>query len=246
MVDQATEQGPEEIARRDFLKRAAATGAAAAVVTIGLADLFKWAATPRMPISQGVIFPDASLCIGCLTCEVICSRVHREQGLSEVPRIRIFNDETVELHPEIIKHYPDRGNFLQQPCLMCPEAPCLPVCPVDAVFAEATTGARVINEETCIACGKCATACPFDTYEEERATNAEILGQQSRITYDPAKDVFVKCDLCYWREEGPACVERCPVNIRIWDGTVESDVLCLDMPHANDENFRKLKDFQSV
>ncbi|MFQ5856443.1 MAG: 4Fe-4S dicluster domain-containing protein [Anaerolineae bacterium] len=236
----------EELSRRDFLIRAAAAGAVAATSFVGIGDLLKSAASPRMPVAEGVVFPDPSLCIGCLTCEVICSRVHREQGLSDIPRIRIYNDETVELHPEIIKHYPDRGTFLQQPCLMCPEAPCLPVCPVDAVKVEPNTHARVIDEDICIACGKCEAACPFDTYDEQRATSGDILGQHSRITYDPEKDVYVKCDLCWWREGGPACVERCPVNIRILQGIVKSDHLCLESPRSDSEMFETLSEFQSI
>lgn len=236
----------DDLSRRDFLRRAAATGTLAATGFVGIGDLLKSAATPRMPVSQGVIFPDPSLCIGCLTCEVICTRVHREQGLSDIPRIRIYNDPSVELHPQIIEHYPNRGTFLQQPCLMCPEAPCLPVCPVDALKVEPTTGARIIDEDVCIACGKCEAACPFDTYSEAEATNGEAVGQRSRISYDPAKDVYTKCDLCYWREEGPACVERCPVNIRIWQGIVESDVLCLDAPQSGPDTFQELREFQSV
>lgn len=246
MADQITEKVPEDLSRRDFIKRSVAVGAVAATTAIGIGDLFKWAATPRLPVSEGVIFPDPSLCIGCLTCEVICSRVHREQGLSDLPRIRIFNDETTELHPEIVKHYPNRGTFLQTPCLMCPEAPCLPVCPVDALIVEPKTGARIIDEATCIACGKCANACPFETHDEAQATSKDVLGQQKRITYDPERDVYIKCDLCYWREEGPACVQACPVNKRIWDGTVDSEALCLDMPQANNETFQKLKEFQQV
>jgi hydrogenase-4 component A len=246
MSERDPNRATEDLSRRDFIRRSAAVGAVAVTSFIGVGDLLKWAATPRMDVSNGVIFPDPSLCIGCLTCEVICSRVHREQGLSDVPRIRIFNDTTVAVDPEITKHYPDRGSFLQTPCLMCPEAPCLPVCPVDAVFVESTSGARVIDESTCIACGKCAKACPFDTYDEKEATSKDSLGQLTRITYDPEKDVYTKCDLCYWREEGPACVQACPVNIRIWDGTVKSDRLCLDAPRSDSNTFMKLKEFQQI
>ena len=58
------------------------------------------AATPHTTkFAQGVIFPDPTLCIGCLTCEVICSQEHKRAGLSDVPRIRIFNDPTTKVDP---------------------------------------------------------------------------------------------------------------------------------------------------
>jgi Fe-S-cluster-containing dehydrogenase component len=69
------------------------------------------------------------------------------------------------------------------------------------------------------------------------ATNQLKFNQESRISYDPVKDNFTKCDLCYWREGGPACVERCPVNVRIRQGVlkVEAGRMCLDLPKVEDK-----------
>lgn len=226
------------ISRREFVRQAGAGFVALAAIGVGGANLVNPA--PReLPISSGAIFPDFSLCIGCLTCEVICSRVHREQGLSDMPRIRIFNDEATFVDPVITEAYGDRGQYRQSPCLMCPEAPCHHVCPADALPVEPTTGARIIDETKCIACGRCADACPFPVFPETEATSGDILGQLTRITYDPARDVYSKCDLCYWRAEGPACVERCPVNIRIRQGLIESDHFCLDVPAATREHWQQ-------
>lgn len=229
---------PEGLSRRDFIKQAGAGFVALASVGVGGVNLAR-DPTPELPLSTGVIMPDPSLCIGCLTCEVICSRVHREQGLSDIPRIRIFNNEATVLAPALLDAYGDRGHYHQSPCLMCPDAPCHYVCPADALPIEVNTGARIIDENKCIACGRCAEACPFPVYPESEATGGELLGQETRITYDPAKDVYTKCDLCYWRPEGPACVERCPVNIRIRQGLVESDHLCLEAPAATRDHWEE-------
>jgi Fe-S-cluster-containing hydrogenase component 2 len=67
--------------------------------------------------------------------------------------------------------------------------------------------------------------------------NGEIHNQHTRLTYDPQKNVYTKCDLCFWRDGGPACVERCPVNIRIKQGMIKSDHLCLDKPPATPANW---------
>ncbi len=243
-VGTGSENTPE-LSRREFLKSAAATSFAVAATGIGLTDLAQWKGIQQQQLAEAVIFVEPTLCIGCLTCEVICSRVHREQGLSDVPRIRIFNDNTVKVDPEIQKNYPDRGQFRQQPCLQCPTAECVYVCPVDAFKVEPRTGARYIDENVCVSCGRCASACPFPVFPENMATNQLQFDQETRITYDPKKDTFAKCDLCYWRPEGPACVERCPVNIRIIQGIIKSDKLCLDKPKNDVKTWNRLRAIQT-
>jgi Fe-S-cluster-containing hydrogenase component 2 len=165
-----------------------------------------------------------------------------------VPRIRIFNDPTTKVDPLIQAAYPDRGQFHQEPCLQCPTAECLYVCPVDALQVEPRTGARFIREDTCVSCGRCNEACIFPTSDLANATNhGDSPPQKSRITYDAAADTFTKCDLCFWREGGPACVERCPVNIRIRQGIIKTDPgrLCLSEPESNKETWNKLRAFQT-
>jgi len=227
------------LSRREFVRQVGAGFVALAAVGSGATNLWASSSPNELPLSSGVVMPDPSLCIGCLTCEVICSRVHREQGLSDIPRIRIFNDEATVVDQVILDAYGDRGQYHQSPCLMCPDAPCHHVCPADALPIDISTNARFINEDKCIACGRCAAACPFPVFPESEATNDETLGQLTRITYDPAKNVYTKCDLCHWRPEGPACVERCPVNIRIRQGIIESDQMCLDLPAATREHWEE-------
>jgi len=234
-----------EVSRRDLLKGAAPIVAFIALEAIGGVGIASGASPRSTALADAVIFPDPQLCIGCLTCEVICSQEHRRAGLSDVPRIRIFNDPEVKVSPVIQEAYPDRGSFHQEPCLQCPTAECLYVCPVDALQVEPRTGARFIREDTCVTCGRCAEACPFPISDEAHATNQLTLHQRSRITYDPEKDTFAKCDLCFWREGGPACVERCPVNIRIRQGVLKSDHLCLEAPKGDRQTWAQLRTFQT-
>lgn len=237
--------GPPEVSRRDLFKTAAPIVAFIALESIGGLGVAKGPGAPALKQAEGVIFPDPTLCIGCLTCEVICSQVHKQEGLSDVPRIRIFNDPTVKVAAVIQQAYPDRGSFHQEPCLQCPTAECLYVCPVDALQVEPRTGARFIREDICVSCGRCNEACIFPITTETNATNQIVFDQTSRITYDPKADTFAKCDLCYWREGGPACVDRCPVNVRIRQGIIKSDVMCLDAPKADQATWGKLREFQT-
>lgn len=59
------------------------------------------------------------------------------------------------------------------------------------------TGARYINEDECMRCGKCARACPF--------TPSLIW-----VREEDEKKIYYTCDLCRGRKSGPICVERCP------------------------------------
>jgi Fe-S-cluster-containing hydrogenase component 2 len=241
---QASADAPD-VTRRSMLKAAAPIVAFIALESIGGLGATKGPAPREVPLASGVVFPDPTLCIGCLTCEVICSQVHKEQGLSSLPRIRIFNDPNVQVDPAVTAAYPGRGSFHQEPCLQCPTAECLYVCPVNALRIEPTTGARYINQDVCVACNRCAEACIFPVSGEQNATNQLTMGQMTRITYDPEKDVFTKCDLCYWREGGPACVERCPVNVRIRQGVLKSDKMCLSAPAADPQTWDRLRSSQT-
>ncbi len=245
-ANQAEREAGESVSRRGFVRGAVAAGLAfVALDAIGGVGVALGASPRGTQLSDGVIFPEPSLCIGCLTCEVICSQVHKQQGLSSVPRIRVFNDPTTKVDPAVLEAYPGRGNFHQEPCLQCPTAECLYVCPVNALKVEPKSGARYIDKDVCVTCGRCANACPFPVSGEEHATNELKLGQKTRITYDPAMDTYTKCDLCYWREGGPACVERCPINIRIKQGILKSDKMCLSAPKSDKPTWNTLRQTQT-
>src|SRR5437870_11258187 len=129
--------------RRNVLKGgAAAVGAFIAFEAIGGVSLAAGASPKATSLANGVIFPDPTLCIGCLTCEVICSQVHKQQGLSDLPRSRVGRDPPVKVGPEVLSADPGRGAHHQQPCLQRPTAERLYVCPVNAVRIEPTSGAR--------------------------------------------------------------------------------------------------------
>jgi formate hydrogenlyase subunit 2 len=247
---EARPEGPE-VSRRGLLKTTAPIVAFIALEAIGGLGITKTTTPQQVKSSSGVIFPDPTLCIGCLTCEVRCSQVHEAAGLSNVPRIRIFKDPDVKVDPAVQAAYPDRGQFHQEPCLQCPTAECLYVCPVNALQVEPRTGARVIREDACVSCGRCNEACIFPVDDLAKAVNLLTSDptppQTSRITYDPVKDTFAKCDLCFFRDEGPACVQSCPINVRIRQGIlkVEGGRMCLSAPESTPETWNKLRAFQT-
>jgi Fe-S-cluster-containing hydrogenase component 2 len=245
----STPGAAQEMSRREFIATAVTGVFALGAVGVGGLGFFKPSATPIDRESSGVIFADPTLCIGCLTCEVACSQAHSEVGLSSLSRIRIYDEPKTVVDAEVTKNYPGRGNHLQHVCLQCPDAPCVPVCPVNAMHLDAKTGAREIDEIKCIACGRCAEACPFEVRPESMATEQlpKPTGQKTRITYDPAKNVYTKCDLCSFRPEGPACIQKCPIDIRIKQGVLKVDAgrMCLDLPKSDKATFAKQRAIQT-
>ena len=79
-------------------------------------------------------------------------------------------------------------------CKHCVEPDCMLACPSEAMVLN-DRGVVIILDEECNRCGSCAANCPHDT-----------------IFYNEAQDRYIKCELCADREQGPLCVEICPVE----------------------------------
>jgi len=224
--------------RRAFLTAAAAT-AGSLFALLGAVKVAAVAETELPPLSEGVIFPDPSLCVGCGACEVACGQVHREAGLSGVSRIHVFAPPGAPVGIAIANGA-QMGNagYLPSPCKQCPDPECFVVCPADALRIDGTVGARFIDESVCVACGKCEASCPFPAEGVLAVSGEEHSG--TRIFYDPDLHVYTKCDMCHWRPEGPACVGACPVNHSIQLGLIESDHLCLDIRRSDEATYRQI------
>ncbi len=129
------------------------------------------------------IIIDLGKCIACRACEIACEKEHNGRALITVLE---FEDEEVAL-PLSCRH--------------CNKAPCVEVCPTNALSFD-KDGAVVLDESKCNGCAMCAIVCPFSIPLISKATK-----------------VMVKCDLCSNRRlrgEIPACVEVCPTNALIY------------------------------
>jgi len=146
-------------------------------------------------------------CMGCRSCEIACAVAHSQSknlfsalGEQPAPKKRI----NVDCSPNLEISIPVT-------CRHCENAPCVSVCPQQAITKDETSAFVCFNPERCINCWSCSTVCPrflplyqliliMGCWTTSMATNHEVISRQ--------KDVGVKCDLCEGREK-PACVEAC-------------------------------------
>ncbi len=139
---------------------------------------------------------DQRTCIGCHACTVACKTEH------EVP---------VGQFRTWVK-YVDSGEFPNTTrdfgvmrCNHCTDAPCVKICPTQALYTR-KDGIVDFDNERCIGCKSCMQACPYDAIYIDKNTNTAA-----------------KCNFCAHRiDEGyePACVVVCPTH-SIWVGDLD-------------------------
>ena len=151
------------------------------------------------------VFINPERCIGCLQCELACAVEHslsKDETLAfletPVPRKRVH----VQAGPIPTFAFPNK-------CRHCDPAPCLQVCPTDAIWRDQEHGLVQLDERKCIGCAMCAVVCPFDVLTFHPMAEG------------PSPDVAValKCDGCVdrvRRGDTPACVEVCKVDALVF------------------------------
>ncbi len=125
---------------------------------------------------QKILIIDHERCTGCRLCELVCSV--KNAGVSNPSRARIH----------IIK-WEMEGFELPMVCQQCESAPCMAVCPVDALSRDGHLERVVIDYDLCIGCKLCVVACPF-----------------GGMGIDTMARKVIKCELC---DGDPACVKFC-------------------------------------
>ncbi|MFC4769407.1 4Fe-4S dicluster domain-containing protein [Effusibacillus consociatus] len=129
---------------------------------------------------------DQDKCIGCHACSTACKSEHLVP--LSVNRTYVKQVE-VGIFPEVNRH------FQINRCNQCEDAPCVPICPVEAMYKR-SDGIVDFDRDVCIGCKACIAACPYDA-----------------IYISPESNSAEKCNFCAHRiEQGlePACVVVCP------------------------------------
>lgn len=169
-----------------------------------------------MSVGEGMkIFPDVEACIDCGSCVVACKRTW------DVP----VNNQRIDITTMLEGHEADEGfnghqtraiteganpgeTNLPMQCYHCEEAPCVTVCPTNALQKRDEDGFVEVVDDLCIGCQYCLSGCPFGAPQfpdSDEGMNA-ILGSGG---------VMDKCTGCDERQDagqGPACAEECATN----------------------------------
>jgi Fe-S-cluster-containing dehydrogenase component/formate-dependent nitrite reductase membrane component NrfD len=129
---------------------------------------------------------DNRKCIGCHACTVACKSEH------DVP-IGVNRTWVKQVEKG---QYPDTQRvFSVMRCNHCTNAPCVEICPVEALHVR-EDGIVDFDNSRCIGCKACTQACPYDA-----------------LYIDPETNTAAKCNYCSHRVEvglEPACVNVCP------------------------------------
>ena len=139
-----------------------------------------------------VIVVDDERCLACRQCMIECAMAYSDtSGLAEA--VRSHDPPQARVYVESGEHY---GIPLQ--CRHCQDAPCISICPTEAMHRDSHTGPVLLDEDRCIGCSFCIMVCPFGVIDLRRDGKA-----------------VVKCDQCIQRTEAgqePACVAGCPTG----------------------------------
>ena len=123
-----------------------------------------------------VLVTEPMKCNGCSLCRMVCSMVKSGARHQARARIRVVLLE-------------DQENYLPVICQHCQDAPCMSVCPREAIHRDDHLQRVMVDYDLCISCRMCAAACPFGA-----------------IGFDEERQKVFKCDLC---DGKPLCVDYC-------------------------------------
>ena len=169
------------------------------------APAMEWCIDERFVNGRRTMVIDLDRCVRCDDCVSACAAAH-------------------EGNPRFVRHGRvfDRW-MVANACMHCADPVCMIGCPTGAIHRSQGSGTIVINDDTCIGCGTCATACPYDNIRM-----VDVRDLDGRLVRDKHLQMPIrkatKCDYCEGRAAGPACVNACPHDaLRRVDLTHETD-----------------------
>lgn len=181
------------IDRRNFLKT---LGIAGLTLTVG--NTFGKKTNEKRDVTEfhALLF-DATVCIGCRSCEKACAKAN---NLPE-PKDEIVADierKTSETSRGVINsHTTSKGEvFVRNQCMHCNEPACAAACLTKAMY-KTHEGPVIWRGDKCMGCRYCMVSCPFDV---------------PKFEYHSSNPKIEKCSMCYekiLRGEIPACAAAC-------------------------------------
>ncbi len=219
-----------KVDRRDFLKVLSA-----GAVTVSVPDnVFARARKEVPPDAVGILY-DATLCIGCKTCEQACQKYNKLTSQPSDSSQTDFDPYTFALNKIQIYREGETGNeskdkysFFKKACMHCVDPNCVSACPASALTKDSENGIVFWNSDACIGCRYCQVACPF------------LI---PKFEYNAAFPEIIKCEMCqHVQVKGkiPGCCDFCPTGASVFGKF--SDILQeaknrLELPENSNYNY---------
>lgn len=147
-------------------------------------------------------------CNGCYNCQLACKDEHVDNDWTPYakpqPDTGHFWMRIVEMERGSIPKV--KVTYIPTPCMHCDSAPCIPACPVKAIYKRAD-GLVIIDPTKCNGCRACIDACPYGA-----------------IYFNAGLSIAQKCTGCAHIVDGkadippdypltvPRCVDSCPTE----------------------------------
>lgn len=194
-----------EITRRELLHKLTTGGAviaAGSAVSAATLTGVAHAEEAKVPPQAVGMLYDATLCIGCQTCVVACTKAN---NLTPDTRLDPLHQAPGDLNNHtktIIKLYKEGDgkefSFVKQQCMHCIDPACAAACMFGGLKKDAKTGVVAWNGKLCVGCRYCEVACPYNV---------------PKFRWEGFNPEIVKCEFCKDRlAQGlePACTTVCP------------------------------------
>lgn len=163
---------------------------------------------------------DVERCIDCNGCVVACKEGnHVPVGVNRRKVVTINQGKPGE-------------KSISVACMHCADAPCIAVCPVDAIY-QREDGIVLVSKKTCIGCGYCFMACPFGAPQFPKTGVFGSRGAMDKCTYCAGgpEETFSKEERTLYGQnriaEGkvPLCAAMCATkSLLAGDADVVADV----------------------
>ncbi len=180
---------------------------------------------------------DVDRCTGCQACVVACQAENNIPINEEQRFVEHRAKEWIRIERYWEGEFPDvKARFLPVLCQHCANAPCEPVCPVNAIQHN-SEGLNVQVYNRCVGTRYCGNNCPYNVrfFNFWEPDWPEPLGSQLNpdVTVR-SKGVMEKCTFCVQRinrvkreaaragrtvrdgELQPACAQACPTNALVF------------------------------